>query len=50
MRIYGLLGGCTIANGCHQQIEASFPLWVEPLAASIEQAKDLIMTAKVQWR
>lgn len=30
----GLLGIWKIPNGCYQQIEASFTLWVEPLAAS----------------
>ena len=43
-RRHGLLGVWKIANGCYQQIEASFTLWMEPLAASTHQAEDLIVS------
>ena len=38
-----------IANGCEQQVEASFTLWMEPLAAPNQQAQDLIVAVEHPW-
>jgi hypothetical protein len=42
----GLPGPWKTANGSLQQIKASFTLWMEPLAASNQQAEDLIVAVE----
>jgi hypothetical protein len=47
---FSLLGAWNIANSRFQQIEASFTIWMEPLAAPIQQAENLIVAVKCQCR